>query len=207
MKKSFWASSVCLAAALVVAASLLAPKSKSLENPGPDLKENSVVTVSKSEMSPEKTDKLLESRFLNMLKHSFVYDADFESVESVVNGSMPALLNLREGDFISEAFVADYVFNMYGIEVENFGELNRDFPSKEGYVYIIPRGFTKYEHSAVSVTENEDGSYTVETKVTAEGHDSEAIVETCTTLFVPNESSSFGFNIVYSNISGNEFAV
>lgn len=207
MKKSFWVSSVCLAALLVVAASLFAPKSKSLEDFGQASKENSVVTVSKSEMGQEKMDKFLESRFLNMLNHSFVYDTDFESVESVVNGSMPALLNLREEDFINKDLVADYVFNMYGIEIENFEELNKDFPSKDGYVYIIPRGFTKYEHSIVSVTANEDGSYTVETKVTAEGHDSGAIVESCKTLFVPNENSSFGFNIVYSNISGNAFAV
>lgn len=161
-----------------------------------------VVTVSKNDKGSAEASKVLETRFLNMLNHSFVYNGTFDSVEEMVNASIPALLSYRDStddSYIAEAYVADYLLNMYGVEVENFSKINTEFGYKEGYVYIIPKGFTKYSHKIVSVAANEDGSYTVTTEITSSAHDNGDITETCTSLFVPNAKSAFGYSIIYSN--------
>ena len=49
--------------------------------------------------------------------------------------------------------------------------------------------------------QNEDGSYTVVTDVEISSHDSDAEIAKATTLFVKNENSAFGFNIISSDIS------
>ncbi len=169
-----------------------------------------VVTVSKSRDLGADSSKILEARFLNMLNHNFVYDETFDSVEDIINSSMPALLEHRDSEddaFISQTYVEDYIFNMYGITDVDFAEINKEFDRKDGFVYILPRGFSNYSHSITSVTANEDGSYTVTTRLTENGHDSTAFTDTCTTLFVPNSQSAFGFNIIYSNIGGNAFTM
>ena len=60
---------------------------------------------------------------------------------------------------------------MYGIEIDDMSQLNAEFPQIDGYLYIIPRGYTTYSHSILSVEQNEDGSYTVVSNVTVKGHD------------------------------------
>lgn len=168
-----------------------------------------IVTVADRNASPD-SSRVLESRFLNMLNHNFVYDESFYTVEDIVNDSVIALLDMKEDEdssFISEAIVKDYIFNMYGIEIDDFSEINPDFPKKEGYVFILHRGYSEFDHKMLSVNENEDGSYTVKTKVSVSSHDGIAITETCETLFVPNSDSSFGFVIIRSDIGAEATAV
>lgn len=163
----------------------------------------SVITLSDNS-AVSNNNKALEARFLNMLNHSFVYDEDIANVEAIVNCSMPALLDMRDSEdesFILESIVADFVFNMYGVEIEDFSQINSSFPQKQGYVYILPKGYSVYKHELVSVAVNEDGSYFVKTKVTVDTHDSEDESFACTTLFVANEKSQFGYNIISSVIS------
>ena len=153
-----------------------------------------------------KSEKVLEARFLNMLNHNYNYSDDFYLIENIINNSVIAKLDLRDSEddsFISENYIADYIFDMYGIEVEDFSQVNSDFPKKQGYIYIIPRGYSEYEHSFVSAQKNEDGSYSVTTKITEYSHDSGEIVGTCKTLFVPNTESIYGFNIINSDIIDN----
>ena len=148
------------------------------------------------------TDKVLEARFLNMLNHSFAYGEDLGSVEALVNCSVAALCNMDGGaeeSFMDETRVKDYLYNMYGVEVENLSSVNAEFPKKDGYVYIIPRGYTVYKHTVDSVMLNEDGSYTVTTLVNIDSHDDEENGR-AVTLFVKNSDSQFGFNIISSDI-------
>ncbi len=149
------------------------------------------------------SEGVLKSRFLNMLNHNFVYGEDFYSAEAMINSSMPALLDLRDSeneDFIAENFVRDYVFNMYGVELGNIEDINSDFPSKENFVFIIPRGFSVYSHELLKIKENEDGSFTVTTQVYIDDHDSADELLLCETLFVKNEKSTFGYSIEFSKI-------
>ena len=145
--------------------------------------------------------KVLEKRFLNMLNHSFVYGEDFYDDEALLNASALALLDLANDGFIEEAYLKDYVFNMYGKIYDNFDGINEDMPEKDGGFYVIPRGYDLYEHSIVSVTANEGGSYTVVTNVIIDYHFGDKVQAVGTTFFLPNEESQFGFNILYSDLA------
>lgn len=163
--------------------------------------ETDVITVADNVADTPDESEILNSRFLNMLNHSFVYNDDFYSVDALVNSSMPALLDLRDSQddsYIKEIYVADYLYNMYGIEIADLSEVNSEFGRKEGYIYIVPMGFEIYNHSILDITENEDGSYTVKTQVEISSHDGIVSVETCESLFIENEESQFGYNILYS---------
>ena len=160
-----------------------------------------VITVADNGANTPDEAKVLESRFLNMLNHSFVYNDDFYSVDALVNSSMPALLDLRDSEddsYIKEIYVADYLYNMYGIEIADLSEVNSEYGKKDGYIYIVPMGFEVYNHSIVNITENDDGSFTVNTKVEISSHDGIVSTETCESLFIQNEDSLFGYNILYS---------
>lgn len=159
--------------------------------------QNDVMTVANNTKTYE---KVLESRFLNMLNHSFVYDSDFYSDETLVNNSVLALLDLAEDGFVSETYVSDYIFNMYGKNISDFTDINLEAPQKQGCVYVVPRGYSLYEHKIISITDNLDGSYTVVTDVEISLDDGSVITDTATTLFLQNTESQFGYNIVYSEI-------
>ena len=146
-------------------------------------------------------EKVLGALFLNMLNHSFVYNGAFESVYEMTACSEVALLDKAEDGYIKQSLIAAYLYNMYGVENADFAAVTKDFPQRENYVYVIPRGFSVYKHSAPVITENEDGSYTVVTDVEISAHDSDTETAKATTLFVKNENSAFGFNIISSNIS------
>ena len=154
------------------------------------------------------TEKVLETRFLNMLNHSFAYDEELASVEDLVNCAVVALCasGSTDGSFIEESRVEDYLYNMYGVEVENLSSVNENFPKKEGYVYIIPRGYTVYKHTIDSVRLNEDGTYTVTTNVVLDSHDG-CEEGKAVTLFVKNSDSQFGYNIISSDIITTAFEV
>ncbi|HAL20362.1 MAG TPA: hypothetical protein DCP17_06390 [Ruminococcaceae bacterium] len=111
-----------------------------------------------------------------------------------------ACLDMRDGDFIAERYIKDYVFNMYGVDIEDFSGINAQFPKKEGFVYIVPRGFSVYKHSGAVISFNEDGTCTVTTVVTVNAHDGEALTGTAVTLFAKNGNSHFGYNIISSNL-------
>ena len=111
------------------------------------------------------------------------------------------ICDAQDDSYISESIASDYIYNMYGINGIDFSQLNSGFPYKQGYVYIIPRGFSVYNHEIVSVVENEDGSFTVKTNVSISTHDGCEYVGVAETLFVKNTESQFGYNIVYCNIS------
>lgn len=147
-----------------------------------------------------------EARFLNMLNHNFVYNADFDNADTIINNASLALLDLRDSeneDFIKDTFVKGFVKDMYGIEIADMSALNADYPQLDGYLYIIPRGYTSYNHTIVSVEQNEDGSYTVISDVTANDHDAAGRTQKAVSLFVENSESAFGYNMIYCNIVAN----
>lgn len=163
--------------------------------------DSKVITVTDSADS-EITDKATEARFLNMLNRNFVYDNSFDTVEDIVNDSVVALLDMRDSEddsFIDQAIVSGFVYDMYGVDVD-YSLINTEFKQKQGYLYIIPRGYEIYKHSITAVTENEDGTFTVKSNVEIASHGGTVAYDVCETLFVKNEASQFGFNIVYSNI-------
>ena len=142
-------------------------------------------------------EKILSARFLNMLNHNFVYNDAFDSVYEMTACSR-LLCDRAENGYISSGVISGYLYNMYGVEGVDFAAVTKGFPQRENYVYVIPRGFSVYKHSNPVITENEDGSYTVVTVVQIFSHDSETETAKASTLFVKNENSAFGFNIISS---------
>ena len=158
-----------------------------------------------SAAKPEKSntfdqEKVLETRFLNMLNHSFVYSNDFENVDTIVNNSAVALLDKKVDDYLEADVLNGYLFDMYGFKVDDFSKINDGFKFKEGYAYISPMGYATYKHETVNLTHNPDGTYTLLSNVEIKTHDQQVISSTAETVFVKNPESVFGFNIVVSNL-------
>lgn len=201
MKKIMF-SAVALFVSIVMLSSYLSqPKASTQKIEMPATTVSEVVNVSNNKTAID-SDKILESRFLNMLNHSSVYGDDLYYIEEIVSKSIISLLEFRDSEnpsFIAEHYVADYIYNMYGIENIDFSTLYNEFPKLDGYVYILPQGVSGYEHIAQSVDKNEDGTYTVTTLAKFLSHDGESRYEQCKTLFVANPKSAFGYNIVSSD--------
>ena len=142
-----------------------------------------------------------EVNLLSMLNHNFVYGSDFDNADDVVSRSMNALLSYRNEDFIKETLVTDFVSNMYGIDIVDLSEFNAKYPHKDGYLFIVSGGYTRYNHSNIRIKNNEDGTISAYTDVTVLCHDGDKEVYKATSLFIPNKNSSFGYNIVYSEIA------
>ncbi len=157
--------------------------------------------VQASVASTPDASKVLEARFLNMLNHNFVYNEMFYDDEKLLNESSLALLHLAKDGLVEEIYLKDYVFNMYGKIYDDFSNINEFAPKYDGYFYVIPRGYDLYEHEIVSVTDNKDGSYTVESKVIIDYHFGEKVEAVSTTYFLENELSAFGYNIVFSSLN------
>ncbi len=202
MKKFMLLSISFVVIGVVLFLAAFAPASEITVAPETAVSDSAVVTVVDTRSANVENNKILESRFLNMLNRNFVYNDSYFTVEDVVNDSMIALLDMRDSEddaYISQEIVSDFVYDMYGIEVD-YSEINSQFPKKEGYVFLLPRGYELYEHTVLNITENEDGTYTVKTNVKISCHDGTVYNDVCETLFVPNEASQFGYNIVHSNI-------
>lgn len=165
----------------------------------PSVDGTSVVTVSKNSVNK---NSVLETRFLNMLNHNFVYNDDFYDDSAIVNNSVLALLDTAESSFLKEIYLKDYIFNMYGKNYDNLDFSPQNLPAKSGYVYIIPRGYSEYSHKIISVKDNSDGSYVVVTEVEISTDDTTEIVK-AETVFIENKDSSFGYNILYSEFIEN----
>lgn len=198
MKKRFF-NSAALILFFLLSFSVLSVKPSAVANTS-----NGIITATSDKSNLPDSSKVLQARFLNMLNHNSVYNDNFNSVEDIVNASVPELLNMRDpvhDSYIAESYVRDYVYNMYGVEIEDFSDINSDFPHLDGYVYIIPRGFSVFSHKIDSVSLNEDGSFTVVTSVSIDSHDGDSVSRKAVSLFVKNERSQFGYNIISSEIS------
>ncbi|MBR4911073.1 MAG: hypothetical protein IKZ47_07135 [Clostridia bacterium] len=183
MKKKIFILAASLCALIVFACAFAAPSAE--VKAAPAAEENTA----------------LAARFQNMLNRNYVYNADFEDLDVITENSVLALLDRRDTDepeYISEAVVTGFIKDMYGIEITDITQDESIY--KEGYVYIVPRGFTSYVSTVKDIAGNEDGSFTVTSSVTVDPHDSEAFVTEAKTLFVPNEKSAFGYNIIYSDL-------
>lgn len=164
---------------------------------GTNLVDNGSVTA----VADEK--KVTEAKMQNLLNLNNVYGDDFTDNEALVNA---AAINLRsyanENGFIENDIVISYLKDIYDIDIVITDTINVNLPQKQGYVYLIPRGYTAYSHEIVSVSENEE-FITVVSLVYIDTHDSQVSVGTATTKLVKNQDASFGYNIIDSDIDYN----
>ena len=204
MKKVLW-----ILTAILVAVSLLTAGVSAYTKPA-DVSQLNVVATANEVMPAPNAEKVLESRFLNMLNRNYVYGTDFESVNDIVDNSVVALLSLRESEessYIAENYVADFIRDMYGIDGVELDVLAPESKMRDGYVYILPRGYCEYNHRIISVTENEDGSFWVTTSVEIMEHDDFYTEGVCKSLIVKNEASAYGYSIISSDIAEVDMAI
>lgn len=167
------------------------------------LKPTATHLVAEAETQTETdTAQVLSARFLNMLNHNQAYGEDFYDTDTLTERSVVSLLDRREADsdYIDAVFVQDFLLSMYGVEKSDFSDFQTDWPQKEGCVYIIPRGYTEYDHELVSAVRNEDGSYTVVTDVTVTAHDGEVESLEGVALFLENSESPLGYQLVSADL-------
>ncbi len=138
------------------------------------------------------------ARFENMLNHNRLFGEDFSDTNTVVENSIISLLSKREEDFIKEDIVSCFVYNMYSLDIEDY-KANTNAPVREGYIFILPRGYDDFSHEIVSVTKS-GTLYCVISEVTFNTHDGVQEKATCETVFLENEDSAFGYNIISANL-------
>ncbi len=138
----------------------------------------------------------LTARLTNMLDHNYLYGNDFDDMHTVINNSCLALLESRDGDYISVDVLFPFIDAMYGIPVYCDDTLNAQFERKEGAVYIVPRGFISFRHTITNIKE-EAGVLTV-TSCAIDADSGNKV--TCVTVFTQNGNSPFGYNIIASSL-------
>ena len=149
------------------------------------------------------SEKVFEAHIESLLNLNNIYGDDIYDNEALVNA---AAVNLRsyadEFGFIPNGVVTSYIKDIYDIDVEIDDSINVDLPKKEGFVYLIPRGYACFTHEILEILEI-DGGLTVTSLVSAKTHDGISVVGTATTVLEANETSSFGYVIVSSYVDYN----
>lgn len=156
--------------------------------------ENNLTAQAEFSSSPN-ADRVLAARLLNMLNHNAVYNDDFSNTNIIVDNSAIMLLDRADQDgFIDSALVGGFVYNMYGISLADY-KVNQDLPQKDGFFYVIPRGFDTYSHTITNITR--DGLYIyVTSQLVIESHDCDSYTYSCNSVFLMNSASAFGYNLI-----------
>lgn len=163
-------------------------------------------TVVDAEIQPQ-AELVENTKIEHILNINNIYGEEFLDNEQLVNKAAVSLRSHADGEgFIPEAIVTAYIKDLYDIDIDCFDNINVNLPKKEGYVLLIPRGYTTYSHSVISVTEG-DGYLTVKSNVVCNYHDGGSDNGIATTVLTVNENSSFGYNIIDSYITYNTAAV
>ena len=139
--------------------------------------------------------KVLFTRLENMLDHNNVYNRDFDSTNDMINNSIVALIDKGDEDgFIKADIVESFVYNMYGITLDDYAT-NPEFPQKDGHIFIIPRGFEIYDHTVTAVEHDGDFLY-VDSLLTVVSHEGYTYEYNCRSIFKINSASAFGYNLI-----------
>ncbi|MBR7071568.1 MAG: hypothetical protein IKI29_05345 [Clostridia bacterium] len=148
-------------------------------------------------------NQVLTARFLNMLNHNLAYGKDFYDTEVLTKDAVVSLATGRsvaDGDYVAVDAVRDFLFSMYGVQKTDFSDFQTGWPQKEGYVYIVPCGYTTYRHDLITAEKNEDGSFSVTTAVTVTPHDGKLEHYECHALFLENSASQFGYQLLSADL-------
>ena len=154
-----------------------------------------LATAVTEEEPPQNTEYV---RFENMLNHNKLYGSDFNDINKVVDNSIFCLLDKAEDEFIKRDIVEAFVYNMYDLDIKGYKAIEAA-PQKEGYIFIIPRGYEEFSHKILSVTQNGTLNCVI-SEITIKTHDGIEEIATCETVLLENENSAFGYNIISSNV-------
>lgn len=154
-------------------------------------KPDSTVNVTSS------VDGSVIARFETMLNNNFVYNEDFESDKAIIENSILSLVNHIENGQIDMALTLNFIANMYGRQVDPNAAVYEFLPADEGKFAVVPKGFSVYRHNNLTVEEI-DGGFSVTSEMTVDAHDTIGSKVLVKSIFVPNEGSTFGYNLIKS---------
>ncbi len=152
-------------------------------------------------------EKALESHIINLLNLNNVYGDDFTDNERLVNKAAISMRSYANANgFIEEGIITAFVKDMYDIDLVITDDINKDMPQRDGFVYLIPRGYTLYSHDITDITDM--GEYlSVTSGVKVLYHDNYVEIGTATTKLVKNANGSFGYSIMDAQIVYNNFSL
>lgn len=140
------------------------------------------------------------ARFEHMLNINTVYGDDFYDNQKLVNAAMIMLKSYADDNgFVKSEIVSAYIKDLYDIDIDINEKINEGFPQRDGYVLLIPRGHSEYEHTVTSVQTYEDYILVV-SSVRVKTHDGGEYTVTAHTRFAENQNSSFGYTIISSEL-------
>lgn len=142
-----------------------------------------------------KTTDTLDARLTHMLELNQNFDKDFKDDAIILENALISLNQKADDEgFIKTDYVLSFINNMYGYDIVLDGIVMENMPTKDGYLWVIPKGITEYSYKITSLTEY-SGGVTAVARVLANTHDGESESFYVTVDFVENADSCFGYNI------------
>lgn len=151
-------------------------------------------------------DGAVVARFETMLNNNFVYNQDFDSDKAIIENSILSLVNHIEDGQIDMALTLNFIANMYGRQVDPSAATYEFLPADEGKIAVIPKGFSVHRHNNLTVEEI-DGGYSVTSEMTVDAHDTDGAKILVKSIFVPNDGSLFGYNLIKSEYVVSGFSI
>ena len=136
--------------------------------------------------------------FAALLNLNYSYGAEL-SDEDIAYGSMLSLLELareENGSLALSIEQADSFSKEYYGRTVSYSDCGIEVV--DGNIIIPAMGYNLYTHELVEASEEGD-TVRVVTRVVCDGHD-EVFDALCTSVFVKNTESSFGYNLISSEI-------
>ncbi len=146
--------------------------------------------------------KITASRFETMLNNNFAFGNDFNSVSKLIDAATISLLPHAENGTLKNHVIADFVNNMYGLDVLLMADSDKQPLNANGVYQIIPKGFSKYNHTVTEFYIHADETITVYSNAVAEGEENQPFI--AISRFAKNENSVFGFTLLSCEILINE---
>lgn len=160
-------------------------------------KDNTVKPALNVTETENKVDGSMIARFETMLNNNFLYNDGFNDDKAIIENSILSLASHIENGEIDKNLTLNFIANMYGRQVDPAAASYDFLPVGEDKFAVIPRGYSVYTHTVTDVDETEAG-FVVYSDMVIDAHDSVCEKVTVRSIFVPNEGSIFGFNLVKS---------
>lgn len=137
--------------------------------------------------------------FAALLNLNYCYGSAF-SDEAIATGTLLSLLELA-GEENGQRYVdlqqAEYFMNAFYGRTVDFAAAGLEVEGSR--IWIPAMGYDIYTHTLISA-EVQGDQVKVVSKVICDGHDGVVFDALCTSVFVRNESSAFGYNLLSSEI-------
>ncbi len=142
--------------------------------------------------------KITASRFETMLNNNYAFGDDFKSVNKLIDAATISLLPHAENGTLKNFTIADFVENMYGLDVLLIADEGNEVLDANGVYKIIPKGFEKYSHTVTEIYYHADQTITVYSVAETTGE--ETAEYGAISRFAENENSVFGFTLLSCEI-------